>query len=1134
MPTKPASFWRKNLSLISLAALTQVAPALVIRHDLPTSTYENYARTTPIWNTSTPNFRSNDTDFGLSGASAIDSRWGVHARHTLRAVTDWLADGNSAVTRGRTFDAANFTGLGGSTSGVPVVQVIHFDDDFSGFANAIDIALVQAAAPTSAQAVAPLFTGTDEVGRIGNLVSAANNRQDGNGNNRRPENEANSVSGRPTETTWAGDNVVDITAGQGRTSPANALLRVDFDNPDNPSASISGSNQALDLEVGTMGGDSGSPIYIDKDGLNGQIAGVLSGGSGSQYGSNIIYVRISPYVPWITDTILANPDIRTLALTPVEDQTLPVGTELSFFVSSNSSEINLNSPDIDTLTPTYSLLAGPAGATLDPVTGLFAWTPQAADAGGQFTVTIQSQEDGVIANTAESSFQIFVPAQGIPFWSWSSAAPNWSQVTVSGGSPFRLASTFAYLQGDANNLIHQPLTGTIPAGASVRITAKLADFEQTWSNGGPLEFGLRTTQPTAANAANAFLASSIVEVPNYDGSPHLDGLGNTDNPVVHTFTFETKSAITNPWFVVRKNANGDRFGVDDISIEYTLDDADFDGLTDSEEDFYGTDSNLADSDGDGFTDGFEVNVLGTDPTSALDPLPENGLPYTTSFEAGYDGWALTADSETVWLRNSGPTPALNAGPLEASLGDYYVYFEGHDGSATANSSASIERSFSFAAATSPQLSFDYHMFGSSIDFLSVDVHDGTDWVNGVFFLNNQQQSSREDPWLTATVDLSAFAGLSNIIVRFRAQHTQFFNADVAVDNVSLIDTSANTPAIGINFVTTTGPSNGPTLAATTSAGAPGAIQQNWNNTNSLSGSSGSTLQIASPVADTLVDSAGNPTSTEVSFTMNNPWSLTNPSLTSYGTLLSGYLDTNATNDATVTLSQIPYSEYDVYVYFGAGTNNRTGQITDGTTTYSFRTNSIDPEFAGTYLQATDTGTSFPDANYAIFSGHTSPSITLTYLRGSGNGGIHAVQLVSRDPDLDEYELWAATSFAGAPAGTDTSRTGNPDGDDYSNLEEFLFVLDPLVQDSPILSCTQDGSEFAITYNRRSIDGTSVRATWSDTLQPGSWRNSDEVLNGEVLTESVLSNNNDIETLSATIPMSGTKRFIRLELYQLVE
>lgn len=234
--------------------------------------------------------------------------------------------------------------------------------------------------------------------------------------------------------------------------------------------------------------------------------------------------------------------------------------------------------------------------------------------------------------------------------------------------------------------------------------------------------------------------------------------------------------------------------------------------------------------------------------------------------------------------------------------------------------------------------------------------------------------------------------------------------------------------------------------------------------------------------------------------MNNPWSLTNPSLTSYGTLLSGYLDTNATNDATVTLSQIPYSEYDVYVYFGAGTNNRTGQITDGTTTYSFRTSSIDPEFAGTYLQATDTGTSFPDANYAIFGGHTSPSITLTYLRGSGNGGIHAVQLVSRDPDLDEYELWAATSFTGAPAGTDTSRTGNPDGDDYSNLEEFLFVLDPLVQDSPILSCTQDGSEFAITYNRRSIDGTSVRATWSDTLQPGSWRNSDEVLKvgGELL------------------------------------
>ena len=1116
--------------LLFVAGLAQIAPALVIRHDLPTTSYENYARTTPAWNTFTPNFHANDTDFGISGAQAIDSRWGVHARHTLRAVSDFLADGNSAVTRGRTFNAANNTGLGGSSGGVPVVQVIHFDDDFTSFTNAIDIAIVQAAAPTSAQSIAPLFTGTDEVGRIGNLVSAANNRRDGNGNDRRSENEANSISNRPTETTWAGDNIVDITNGQAGISPANALLRIDFDNPDDPSDSIFGSNQALDLEVGTMSGDSGSPVYIDKNGLNAQIAGVLSGGSGIGYGTNLVYVRISPYVTWITDTILANPDTRTLDIfVPV--QTIPVGTELSFFLSSNSSEINTNSSPSNTLSPTYSLLSGPTGATVDSATGLFSWTPQPAHAGGQFLITIQVKENGVVANTSESTFEVYVPVTGIPLWSWSAAAPNWSSVTVSGGSPFRLVNSYPLLQGDINNLIHQATTGIIPAGATVRVTAKLADFEQVWSNGGPLEFGLRDTQPTTANAATPFLFSTVIEVPNYDGSPLLDGLGNTDQPVVHTFTFQTSSAITNPWFAVRKGANGDRFAVDDILIEYLLDDADWDGLSDSDEAFYGTDSNLADSDGDGFRDGYEVNFLSSDPTSAIDPAPENGLPYATSFESGLDDWEQVDSDDSDWVWHSGPTPDNGAGPNQASLGNQYLYFEGHDGSPTAFASASIERNFNFAAVTSPQLSFDYHTFGPFIDHIGVDIHDGTTWTENVFRVGREQTSS-EDPWSTATVNLSAYAGLSDITIRLRAQQLRWHLADMAIDNVSLIDLDANVPAIGINFTTTTGPATTlSALSAITPAGAPRVVQQNWNNTESLSGNSGNTNRIASPLPDTLVDSEGNPTSMLVSFTMNNAWSVNNTSLTSYATLLSGYLDTNNNNpNSTVTLSRIPYSRYDVYVYFGSDQNNRTGQISDGTTTYSFRTLSNDPELAGSYVQTTDTGNGNPSANYAVFSSKTDSSLTLTYTRGSGNAGIHAIQVVSQEPPLTNYQRWALDAFQGAPADTNTSETGNPDGDNYTNLEEWVLVTNPLVNDSPTLISEQIGNTFTITYNRRDIGTLSVRATWSDTLLPGSWRSAGQLLEGEVLTEIVLSNQDGIDTLSASIPTTANRRFMRLEVY----
>jgi len=56
-------------------------------------------------------------------------------------------------------------------------------------------------------------------------------------------------------------------------------------------------------------------------------------------------------------------------------------------------------------------------------------------------------------------------------------------------------------------------------------------------------------------------------------------------------------------------------GGDDPDVDPNKD-TDGDGLTDAEEEFYGTDPNNPDTDGDGFSD-FEEIVAGTDP---LDPL----------------------------------------------------------------------------------------------------------------------------------------------------------------------------------------------------------------------------------------------------------------------------------------------------------------------------------------------------------------------------------------------------------------------------------------------------------------------------------------------------------------------------------
>jgi len=582
----PKSLW--FITLTSCFCLSQ-AQALVIRHDVPTLAYENYA-TDPVWNAAAPAFRALDTDSGITGSTAIDSRWMLAARHTLVLIDRVFDNGFDVIVRGRTAAAANFTGL----PSVPAEQVIYFNDNFSVFANAIDIALLQTGAPSSAQRIVPLFRDGDEVGRIGTGFSAADNRQDGNGIDRKPENVATSNSNRPTEVFWAGDNIVDTALAQALNSPANSIIQTDFDNPSRPEDSRFGSNVALDLEYMTMGGDSGSVIYLEKNGLRAQVAGVLSGGSGSTYGTTTAYVRTSRYITWMTDTILANPDTRNLSL-DIPAQSIEIGDTLNMSVSAVSTESTLS-------TPNYTLISAPPGAILDPETGDF-------------------------ANTIDSSFQVDVLDDGNTFWEWSGAPTNWVAVDADpapGGADrshsFQLDSpTFPLLQGNQFSLIAQQIDGTIPSGRLVRISIKIADWHENWTNGGLIEFGFMDNLPSQQAANVPFQFSSEVDIPNFSGNSTEDGFTNVDGNVRYNYSFILDAPLTDPWFVVRKNEDGERYAIDDIKITYNFPDTDLDGLLDPEEVSLGSDPTLVDSDGDGFSDGYEVEVLQSDPTNSNSP-----------------------------------------------------------------------------------------------------------------------------------------------------------------------------------------------------------------------------------------------------------------------------------------------------------------------------------------------------------------------------------------------------------------------------------------------------------------------------------------------------------------------------------
>ena len=297
----------------------------------------------------------------------------------------------------------------------------------------------------------------------------------------------------------------------------------------------------------------------------------------------------------------------------------------------------------------------------------------------------------------------------------------------------------------------------------------------------------------------------------------------------------------------------------------------------------------------------------------------------------------------------------------------------------------------------------------------------------------------------------------------------------------------NPLAIGINFNSIRGQEadTARSLSEVSFAGVPEVAQKNWNQTEAMNVTSFSTLgigTIASPSADELVDSRGDATSVGLSFTMNNSWNIDNEKITPYGSLFAGYLDSNPDSNVSVTLTNIPYASYDVYVYVGAGSIGRRQRITDGETTYSFSTAARFDE-PGVYTQTSDTGDGFPSANYAKFSDNTDPSITLTFLRGNGNGGINAIQIVATG-QLTAYEQWAAER--GLNVLDEGAGTADPDKDGVNNLLEFVLGTEPEDLSSNQSPTFEIGaSDTEVRFERTSDLGEfAVEVKWSTDLQ--SW------------------------------------------------
>lgn len=232
--------------------------------------------------------------------------------------------------------------------------------------------------------------------------------------------------------------------------------------------------------------------------------------------------------------------------------------------------------------------------------------------------------------------------------------------------------------------------------------------------------------------------------------------------------------------------------------------------------------------------------------------------------------------------------------------------------------------------------------------------------------------------------------------------------------------SAGRRTIGLNFVGA-GSGNWSSVIGTFAAGDTVGFypSTNWNNSAAATGVFTQTTPLA------LLESTGaNPAGTSATWASGNTWSARietgTPDVKSpHGKLIHGYIESRSAAGSTVSLTNIPYATYDVFVYVSGGNGgDRTGSVSinrEGSATYYYYTRQNDTTQPTATFTAeapyaplpmiaeatTDAAArTSPTATFVRYTGLTGADLTITgkdSVLNQNAGGIAAIQIVDTTP-----------------------------------------------------------------------------------------------------------------------------------------
>ncbi len=157
------------------------------------------------------------------------------------------------------------------------------------------------------------------------------------------------------------------------------------------------------------------------------------------------------------------------------------------------------------------------------------------------------------------------------------------------------------------------------------------------------------------------------------------------------------------------------------------------------------------------------------------------------------------------------------------------------------------------------------------------------------------------------------------------------------------------------------------------------------------------------------------------------------------------------------------------------------------------------------------GVTVAAGTYGALDNLTPGIIQTARIKGDG------LLVVSAGPVTDPYLLWSAQITSG-----DSSRTGDPDGDGFNNLQEYLFGTSPTVSTGSLSTFESTPSGLVVRWNQRATSGTYVLQE-SATMAELTWPTSTATI-----TNNATQDLPDYVRKQAVIPVDSAKKFVRVQ------